>query len=235
MENQDPARPTADAGRRAAAYWFDDGLPEIVLAVPLILMGAVPLLSRLYLSNAWMRILSGTAFLSVFAVLAFHRQVLDLAKARITYPRTGYVHPPMQQGVIGSAEVLELRLDRPGAPAPSQNVTRFPLYIIVLFFGIAHPLVSLLGGDWSLPAVMGVISVLVYLLHRDSEPAYSFWSVLPLAVSGFLPLVIGTPERIRPLLPSLFGGTWLLGRGAWALSRYLHDHPRPQAMEQLSK
>jgi hypothetical protein len=32
-----------------------------------------------------------------------------------------------------------------------------------------------------------------------------------------------------------FGGIWLLLRGGWTLSRYLHDHTRPQMMEQLSK
>lgn len=235
MKNHDPERSSADAGRRAAAYWFDDGLPEIVFGIPLILLGAVPLLSRLYLSATWVRVLSGAAALCLLAVWVFHRQLLDLVKARITYPRTGYVHPPRQQPADNPNEILGLHLDQPPAPATSQNVTQFPVLIVVLFFGMAYPLVSLVGGDWSVPAVMVVISVLVYVLHRDSEHAYSPWSVLPLAASGFLPLITGAPGRIRPFLPCLFGGVWLLLHGTWALSRYLHDHPRPQVMEQLSK
>jgi hypothetical protein len=31
VKNLQPEKSTADAGRRAAAYWFEDGLPEIVL------------------------------------------------------------------------------------------------------------------------------------------------------------------------------------------------------------
>jgi hypothetical protein len=60
-------------------------------------------------------------------------------------------------------------------------VTRFPWLIVILFFAMPNPLVSLLGGAWSLPAVMLVISALIYALRYDSEYEYSLWSVLLLA------------------------------------------------------
>jgi hypothetical protein len=82
---------------------------------------------------------------------------------------------------------------------------------------------------------MVVISALLYVFFHDSEHAYSLWSILPLAASGFLPLVIGAPDRIGPFLPWLLCGIWLLLRGAWTLTRYLHQHPRPQVMEHLAK
>jgi len=59
--------------------------------------------------------------------------------------------------------------------------------------------------------------------------------LFPCPPSGFLPLVIGTPDRILRFLPWLFGGIWLLLRGAWTLTRYLNDHPHAQVMEQMPK
>jgi hypothetical protein len=229
----DPEQSTA--GRRAAAYWFEDGLPEIVVGVPLILMSVAGVLLRLYL-DLWIRVFYVAAAACFFVVVVFHRHVLDLLKAHITYPRTGYVRPPTLPPAPDPDQVLGLHLDRPAAPASNQNVTRFP-FVIVMTFGVMPILAGSygLGGAWSLPAAMVVISGLIYVFQHDSEHEYSLWSVLPLAASGFLPFVIGTPDRILRFLPWLFGGIWLLVRGAWTLTRYLHRHPRPQVMEQLPK
>jgi len=222
------------AGQRAAAYWFEDGLPEIVVGVSLILTGVAGVLLRLYL-DLWIRVFYAAAGACFVAVVGFHRQVLDLLKARITYPRTGYVRPPVPRG-SDPDQVLGLHLDGPGPPASNQNVTRFPFVIIMTFATLPSLAGSYgLGGAWSLPAAMVVISGLIYVLQHGSEHEYSLWSVLPLAASGFLPFVIGTPDRILRFLPWLFGGIWLLLRGAWTLTRYLHLHPRPRVMEQLPK
>jgi len=222
MKNLDPEQ--SIAGRRAAAYWFEDGLPEIVLGVALILLGVGGVLSRLYLAGNWKLFVGAAAAACLVTFLLLYPKVLDLLKARITYPRTGYVHPPT---------LLSLHRGRHGAPEPDQNVTRFPFLILNLFLVAAGWAVKFLDGAWSLPAVMVVISFAIYALTHDSTHEISLWSVLPLAALGFLPLLIGTGERIRPLLPCLFGGIWLLLRGAWTLTGYLHDHPRPQMMEEM--
>jgi len=232
MKLQDSEQSTA--GRRAAVYWFEDGLPEIVVGVPLILTGIAGVLLRLYL-DLWIRVFYVAGAACFFAVVGFHRYSLDLLKARITYPRTGYVRPP---SVTRSDpdQVLGLHLDRPTPPASNQNVTRFP-FVIAMIFSYVPLLVSVygLGGAWSLPVAMVVISGLLYVFQHDSEHEYSLWSLLPLAASGFLPWVIGTPDRALRFLPWLFGGIWLLLRGVWTLTRYLHRHPRPQVMEQLPR
>jgi len=69
---------------------------------------------------------------------------------------------------------------------------------------------------------MVVISAPKYVFQHHSEPEYSLWSVLPLAASGFLPLVIGTPDRILRFLPWLFGGIWLF------TARSLDSDPLPE-------
>ena len=96
MEDNTAAR-TIDAGRRAASYWFEDGLPELLFGFALALLGITTLLAGRYLSLNWTRGLTAGAVLTLLAVWFFHRQVLDVLKARITYPRTGYAQPPASQ------------------------------------------------------------------------------------------------------------------------------------------
>ena len=42
------------AGRRAAAYWFIDGLPEIFFGILYLVWGFIGLVWGFYLGNPWM-------------------------------------------------------------------------------------------------------------------------------------------------------------------------------------
>ena len=84
------------AGRRAAAYWFIDGLPEIVFGVVYLALGSVGLAWGSDRKNPWM---TGALLVVVLAFLLLFwkdRAILDYCKARVTYPRTGYVRPPAE-------------------------------------------------------------------------------------------------------------------------------------------
>ncbi len=82
------------AGQRAAAYWFSDGLPELLFGFALAACGAVGLAWIVYLPNELMRVAFGLTLLGLIALSIWDRKVLDALKARLTYPRTGYAQPP---------------------------------------------------------------------------------------------------------------------------------------------
>lgn len=82
-------------GRRAAAYWFVDGLSEIAFGLVMLIYGVFATvtggLDRL---NWWMFCGVIVGLVLLFGMYIKHRRILDYLKARITYPRTGYARPP---------------------------------------------------------------------------------------------------------------------------------------------
>jgi len=210
---------------RAASYWFEDGLPELVFGFALALTSGVGLLWRLYFPNNSMRILTLVGYVGLVPLFVWDRKILTFFKSRVTYPRTGYVRPPGRP--TEPPEVIQgLKLNTV-LPAAGRNVSTFPMRLITLFVSFGSPLVSLLGGRWSLPVAMIAIAALFYLTNPEEEPRYSLWSLLPLALSGFVPSIIGLPEAGRLFFPGMLGGLWLLVRGTWKLVRYLHQNPYP--------
>src|ERR1017187_1883330 len=93
MKDQSSTQP-ASYGRRAASYWFVDGLPELLFGLALVIMAALVFLWRMYAPKPWIRF--DWLILAVGFILYFlmERRGLDFLKSRVTYPRTGYVQPP---------------------------------------------------------------------------------------------------------------------------------------------
>jgi hypothetical protein len=114
--------PIPSPGRRAASYWFADGLPDIVFRMTLLVFGAAGLWWRVHLSKPTAQF--DFFFISAGSLLLLWkgREILDSLKARVTYPRTGYVQPPedLSEGIPPSAPItMSLR----PAPPPDENVT----------------------------------------------------------------------------------------------------------------
>ncbi len=130
--------------------------------------------------------------------------------------------------------LLSLGLSAPFSPASDQNVTWFRVRTVTLLLNISQ-VMFFFRGQWRLPFAMIVVSALIYLLNRESEHSYSFWSVLLLALSGFFPLVIGVPDRSRVFLPFMLGGVWLFTRGLWTFIRYLRQNPYPLEAKGLAR
>jgi hypothetical protein len=78
--------------RRARQYWFSDGLGEIGLGLFLLLLGAYFGLQVRLPEGSGLRSLLDSIFILVF-LGGFYgvRFLVQAAKARLTYPRTGYV------------------------------------------------------------------------------------------------------------------------------------------------
>ena len=77
--------PAVTAGRRAAAYWNIDGLPELYMGVIWVFAALVCMAGG---KHKWLAI--GGTFAWMAATL-FGQRVISGFKNRITYPRTGYV------------------------------------------------------------------------------------------------------------------------------------------------
>src|ERR1700683_742559 len=107
-------------GGRAEAYWFADGLPDVMFGLTLLLFATAGFLWQIYAPHSFIYdLLLMSAGFGVFYLK--ERAVLGFLKARVTYPRTGYVQPPDEAPVSSGLTMLSL------SPAPSaeENVTSF--------------------------------------------------------------------------------------------------------------
>jgi len=216
------------SGRRAAAYWFIDGLPEIGFG-SLYLIWSVFGLAWGYSPES-----PGMKWISVGAAVVFiiffwwDRKILEFVKWRMTYPRTGYVRPPKEPGH-----------DRPDPfrpflkAAPSdENVTHFRTRTVFLFF-LAMQIVSMTGTvgngipkGWSVTVVMALVAALEYWCTREEVMPYSVWSVSALGVAGIPVMAWDLPAKSLPYVPLLIGGIWLSAHGWWRLIHYVRSNPR---------
>lgn len=219
VEDKIAAQPEA-AGRRAAAYWFIDGLPEIFFGILYLVLGSAGLVWGFYLRNPRMRWWMVAAVLAFWLLFWKERKILDYFKARLTYPRTGYAMTPEER----APQVL-VTLFTP--PPLNSNVTSFRQRTANIFF-LAGVLVPADAARWAIPAFMAVVAVQVYFWNRREAHPYSWQSVLALPLAGLLSAAVEVPPRSRMFIPMLIGGVWLLAHGIPALVRYLRTYPVPK-------
>jgi len=174
-------------GRRAAAYWFIDGLPEIVSGIGLAALGGVRCGSIGFNHTHGPRSLRvaflALGLLSLMVVFTYDRSISLFLKSRVTFPRTGYVRPPSNwEEVSGQETVMSLGLTGGQRPA-DQNVTRFrssTIGVVICSYMLAGVIATPIG----LPITMSVVAILLYVLHHKSERPYHWVSVLPLPRRG---------------------------------------------------
>jgi hypothetical protein len=105
MLEQEPAIEQAD--HRAKEYWSSDGIPALVFGVAYIVLflEVSAIFALLYLlphvGSNWLWFFNSAfvaspvaGFLSFAWFGLWHEDIIEFIKARITYPRTGYVAPP---------------------------------------------------------------------------------------------------------------------------------------------
>ena len=235
MKNKTAAQ-IESPGRRAAAYWFVDGLPETAFGIVMLIFGIFGMVGWGFLrSNLWIALGFFVALLLFFAMIINHRRILGYMKARITYPRTGYARPPVDSPskYYWPGKLLTLGLG--AAQRIDENVSSFRAHSVFVFFFACWLLNRLpehwIRPSWMLPLVMMVIAAIVYFWSRDDVRSYSWNTVLPLAVGGFITSAFELPPKAIVFAPMVIGGAWLLGIGCWTLSRYLQGHPKMDSGE----
>jgi hypothetical protein len=213
-------------GKRAAAYWFVDGLPDLVFGMMLFVFGAAGFLWQMYAPHPW--IYDFSLMLAGFGLFYWkERAVLDYLKAHVTYPRTGYAQPPNEAPPPTTLVSMSLT---PGTPA-NENVTHFIRRTVMTFFWIFYVSFSKDPPRWLAPLLMVALALMLYAMNRGSERPFRWWSTLMLALTGLVFLWQDVPPHLQPLLSMLMAGAWLAAQGAYVLAQYLHANPRPPAPE----
>jgi hypothetical protein len=223
-------KPAVSYGRRAASYWFVDGLPETLFGLALVVMAGLGSLCGIYAPKPWSKLDWVISYAGLLLYFLMERRILDFLKARFTYPRTGYVQPPEElEWRVEPLTMLHLRPD----PPAKENRTYFRLRTmgpIVLFFALfwanGHP-----AGRWVVPSVTPALAVTLYVANRGSERAYRWWSALILALAGMAFLWVDVPPPLQGPLPFLLAGAWLVAQGGYTLVRYRRTNPFPVAAE----
>jgi len=189
--------PTQEPMRRTRRYWYEDGLVELAagglfLAIGIVLgaQGAVPEGSPAYA-------ILGMAFpLVIVGGMLLGRRLIPAAKARLTYPRTGYVTYPLPSrrrrlfttglAVVVAAGLGAAALTLPQAPGGLLVLLQgLLLGVLLTILGQGLPRFFLLGG-WS--AILGVGLSLLTTSEETASGALYGLTGLALVVSGGLVL-----------------------------------------------
>lgn len=219
-------------GRRAAAYWYIDGLPELVAGIGFAVVGGCAIWFEQRQAHSWSdrAVFFALGLLALALVFGFDRSVVTFLKSRVTFPRTGYVRPPLYSEQT-SQSVTSLGLSG-HQRLPDQNVTSFRTTTLnVVICG--NLLAGAIPGPAALPIAMSVVAFLLYRLHRNSERPYHWASVLPLPVAGLGAMLLRGDQNTNAWAAVLIGGAWLVGQGVWRLVGYTHAHPRCQSAESV--
>jgi hypothetical protein len=223
-------KPAVSYGRRAASYWFVDGLPETLFGLALVVFAAWAFLLRMYAPKPWSSFDVAIFYAGLILYCLTERGILDFLKGRFTYPHTGYVHPPEEsEWRVEPLTILRLRPD----PPAKENVTFFrlrtmgPVFLVfALFWANGHP-----AGRWVVPSVTSALALTLYFANRKSERPYRWWSALILALTGLVFLWVDVPAPLQGPLPFLLAGVWLAAQGVRTLVHYLRINPYPAAAE----
>ncbi|MDR3718311.1 MAG: hypothetical protein P4K98_05880 [Bryobacteraceae bacterium] len=220
--------------RRAAAYWFIDGFPEITAGAGFALLGGNAVWFHQIQHRSWPvhAMFLAIGVLSLLVVFVCGRSLSLFLKSRVTFPRTGYVRPPSDWDQVSTGEtVISLGLEGKQRP-PDQNVTRFRTSTIGVVMG-GYILTGVIARPIGLPIAMSVVAILLYALNRRSERSYHWGSVLPLPLAGLAAMWMHLSQDVNPWIAVLLGGVWLLAQGAWSLLSYMRRYPKRYPVEQV--
>jgi hypothetical protein len=79
--------------------------------------------------------------------------------------------------------------------------------------------------------VTPALAVTLYVVNRESERPYRWWSALILALAGLAFAWVNVPGPLQWPLPFLLTGVWMAGQGGYTLVHYLGANPRAQTAE----
>jgi hypothetical protein len=218
--------PVLTPGRRAAAYWFVDGLPDIVFGLTLLVFGAAGILWRIYAPHPWVYDL--WLMLAGFGLFYWkERAALDFLKSHVTYPRTGYAQPPDEASPPALLTSLSLNPARPA----DDNVTHFMRRTVMAVWFVLYCSFSKDPPRSIAPLQMVALAVALYVANRDSERPFRWWSTLILALTGLVFLWWDVPRLLQPMLSMVLAGAWLAAQGVYTLANYLRAIPSPRTPE----
>lgn len=203
--------------QRVKRYWYTDGIGELVGGGMLVLLGIYFALQESIQSFLGGNSLIGLILQMGFFLLLFlaggwmNGQLVNLLKARLTYPRTGYVEYQTGRGRSSKGKWFLL---------------------VVLSAGIAaamNLLARLFQSFDAMVAMTGLLGAWVFMILHARSSGFTRFYVLA-GVSIVLGLVLSVTGLSISHNAGLFYG--LMGicvaiSGGWTLRRYLQQNPTP--------
>ena len=235
--------PTLQAERRSWRYWFDDGLPSLLAGAGCLLFALSMLYPRRDDSSILSVVIALTAIVLYGLILLRSREILDWLKARITYPRTGYVRPPyFLEDTAQPLDLTVLSLQGAGAKPPEDAARlhterKRRLWVSVVLTLVAVLPMMYFRSPW-ICAVSGLLLAGAMWFGGRPEQRLS-WIVLggiPLlgfTMWTFLPREIVSSERVSYFLAA--AGVLFLVDGAASLLRFLSRNPRPSSVSNVDQ
>ena len=201
----------SDVEQRVKRYWYTDGIGELLGGGLFLLLGLYFSIQQYFGDQS----LLGVILQSSFAViliggLVVGRRLINLLKARLTYPRTGYVE-------YHTAE---------------KNVTRQRIFTAVIAMTIALFSVLItrrIDAIDSMVAVTGVLVAVILLVKQGwsaKVPRFYILSAISF-ILGIALSVSGLPSGYN--LGAFYGliGIAFAISGGLTLGRYLQENPMP--------
>ena len=221
----DTTCPTA-AQRRAWNYWFEDGLPTLVGGFGCVIFGLSFIFDRPPLFR-----LPLAALYSV--ILLRNRPIIDCLKAKLTYPRTGYVTPPYspqdELPPLLDLAALSLHADQAqlAKTAGEKNERKKRMILVIAMLMAAVLGMMFIDRPWSFAAAGIDLALALWIMNgKDFRLSWIVISAIPLI--GFS-LAIFPPDALTPAHRlgyfAMAGGLLIVADGAVALVRYLWQNP----------
>ena len=205
----------SEVEQRVKRYWFTDGLGELIGGGMFILMGVYFGLQEFLGQNSMLGgILQASLILVMIGGMYISRRLINTLKARVTYPRTGYVEYQVDEHNMRSRRI-------------SVAVLAFAIAALTMVF------VRLFQFFDAIVAVTGVAVGLILVMLRAKASGLARFYVLG-AVSFVLGLALSISNLPNGYSLGLFYGLMGLSfmiSGGLTLQRYLAENPLPPDAE----
>ena len=225
-----------DVKRRAWQYWFVDGLTHLLLGIAFLSISICILYPPR--PRAYGQLAVWAAMLLLYTGLMLgQRQILEWLKAKITYPRTGYVRPPFDADRIpGLPGMVELGLDaageRRGEARRLAEAQRKQLLLAAAFAITASLTMLLIERRWVYTAVGVLFALAIWALRKHEKVSWITVAGLPILGVGMTMFL--APSSYPPHRFAWFMGGWgglFVLEGTIALARYLLRNPKAKVVE----
>ena len=204
-----------DVEQRVKRYWYTDGIGELIGGGMFLLMGVYFALQEFLGQDSLVSgILQASLILVMIGGMFIGRRLINALKARVTYPRTGYVEYQVDEGAIKSRRIWVMLL-------------AFAISALTMVF------VRLFQFFDSIVAITGVAVGLILVILRAKSARLTRFYVLG-AVSVLLGVglsVSGHPNAYSLGLFYVLMGLGFMISGGLTLRRYLEENPLPAEAE----
>lgn len=232
--------PTLQAERRAQQHWFEDGLPSLIAGMGCLVLAFF----MLYLKNGhspFKIVLLLSALTLYWAISQHHLEIVDWLKAKLSYPRTGYVRPPhLPEDKSLPLDFTMLSMKGVDTTPPEEirrahavRTRRFLIgffLVLVTFVAIAYFRSSWIYSPWIYSAFSLFFVAVGWLTARTEHRPVSWILLVGILLVGFCMSVLQLrgivgPGQVGYCLAGI--GLVALVDGAVSLFRFLRHNPRP--------